>query len=148
VLFIDKTKYIELLDETERYRYSYRKESGYGKTTFLNMLCSYYDIAQAATFEDVFGGLYICAHPTLSRSRHLVLLLDLTTITTSNEPATIYKSFHSTINPVLENFVKKYWGWIGDGSDIEGMICQHNASTSLMRVLVRIGRANARILFS
>jgi hypothetical protein len=135
VLFIDKTKYIELLDATDRYRYRFLQCSGYGKSTFLNMLCRYYDIAEAATFDDVFGGLYISDHPTPWRSRHLVLLFDLSKIIISANPATMTNNFHSAINDVLGDFVQKYWGL----KDRRRMICENNASTSLLLVLVRIG---------
>jgi hypothetical protein len=140
VLFIDKTKYIELLDEDRHYRYRYVQHAGLGKSTFLNMLSRYYDIAEAATFDDVFRGLYISDHLTPWRSRLLVLQLDLSMIAISDNTATMINNFHSAINDVLEDFVQKYWGWIGNGGDSRHMICENNASTSLILVLVRIGR--------
>jgi len=139
MLFVDKTKYIERLDANERYRYLFLRPRQFGKSTFLSMLCSYYDIAQAATFENAFGGLYICSNPTPSRSRHLVLLLDLSAISINGDPTAKETSFNTSINSVLRDFLEKYWGRIGDKkSDIQDIICSGDASVSLMEVLVRI----------
>jgi hypothetical protein len=139
LLFLDKTKYIELLDEKERYQYVFVRPGGFGKSTFLNMLCSYYDIAAAATFQDVFGGLYIGNQPTPSLSRHLVLQLDLSMIRISGNLAATQTSFHTVINNVLRVFLEKYRNWIGDQkSDFDKIISPENASASLVRVLVCI----------
>jgi hypothetical protein len=136
-LFVDKTKYIELLDAKERYQYLFVRPYGFGKSTFLNMLCCYYDIAAPAAIKDSFGGLYIGSKLTSSHSRHLVLHLDLSIISTSGNLAATETSFHNSINIILRAFLEKYWSWIGDEkNDIAKIICPENASSSLMRVLV------------
>lgn len=57
-LFVDKARYIEVLDKHFNYSYVLAAAS-VRQTTFLNLLCSYYDIAGADDWEDIFGGLYI-----------------------------------------------------------------------------------------
>ncbi|KAF8536803.1 hypothetical protein BDD12DRAFT_807480 [Trichophaea hybrida] len=72
-LFVDKTRYIELLDQSGVYSNMFLRPRRFGKSTFLNMLCAYYDVATAAEFNDIFGGLYISKNPTEFRGRHHIL---------------------------------------------------------------------------
>ena len=60
---VDKARYIEVLDETVNYAYMFSRPRRFGKTTFLSLLCTYYDIAGADDWEGFFGGLYISNKP-------------------------------------------------------------------------------------
>jgi Predicted AAA-ATPase len=135
-LFIDKTKYIKLLDHDDTYHCMFLRPRRFGKTTFLNTLCEYYDIAGASSFDDVFGGLYIGKHPTGSRNKHLVLKLDLSEIEVGNGIEIMRTSFNEGINFTLTCFLEKYREWLRNDYDIERIINPNNAATSLKRVLV------------
>jgi hypothetical protein len=136
ILFIDKTKYIEILDATKRYQYLFLRPRRFGKSTFLNMLCRYYDIAQATSFQDLFGGLYIGSNPTSSCCNHLVLKFDLSSIGISSDIDSTKDSFNANINVTLRSFLEYYKDWLGEGWNQQDLICERNASTSLMNVLV------------
>jgi len=47
----DKTPYIEILDRKPKYQYSYLRPRRFGKSTFLQMLESYYDQISPAFLE-------------------------------------------------------------------------------------------------
>ena len=132
-LFVDKTRYIEVLDKYFNYSYMFLRSRRFGKTTFLNLLCTYYDIVGADDWEDVFGGLYISNNPTASRSKHLVLQLDLTNIDISGGISHIRLSFHRYLNFRLYRFLDKYHRFLGGMS--AGNVLEED-STSLRKVLV------------
>lgn len=135
-IFIDKTKYIELLDESKNYSYMFLRPRRFGKSTFMGTLCKYYDIAEIDSFQSLFGSLYIGKHPTKYRNSHLVLKLDLSTINISSDIARTERSFNKTVNAVLASFLRKYRRFLGDGWQLESILDEIEASISLQNVLV------------
>ena len=135
-LFVDKTKYIEVLDEDFNYAYMFLRPRRFGKTTFLNLLCTYYDIAGAADWEDIFGGLYIGNNPTASRSKHMVLQLDLSRVDISGDISHIRLSLHHYLNTQLSRFLNKYHRFLRGKSMPEGNIHEEDSTISLDKVLV------------
>ena len=135
-LFVDKTRYIEVLDKHFNYAYMFLRPRRFGKTTFLNLLCTYYDIAGADDWEDIFGGLYIGNNPTASRSKHMVLQLDLSNINISGDINRIELSLHQYLNVELSRFLGKYRRFLGGQSMSGDNILHENSNSSLRRVLV------------
>ena len=63
-VYVDKTRYIELLEQSAiRYPLIVRPRR-FGKTLFTMMLQAYYDKAAAGDFERNFSGTYIADHKT------------------------------------------------------------------------------------
>ena len=82
--YVDKTRYIELLESTlARYPFFVRPRR-FGKTLFTQTLQAYYDIAAAKDFEKNFAGTYIGEHKTPLANKYRVLLLDFSGINSSN----------------------------------------------------------------
>ena len=106
----------------------------FGKTTFLNLLCGYYDIARADDWEVIFGGLYIGNNPTASRSKHLVLRLDLSGIDVSGDISDIKLSLDDYLNFVLSQFFDKYSCFLGGIPG--GNTLHQNRTISLRTALV------------
>jgi hypothetical protein len=62
--YIDKTRFINLLeDEANRYQIFVRPRK-FGKSLFFSILANYYDINRADKFQSLFGDLFIGQHPT------------------------------------------------------------------------------------
>ncbi|KAA8910762.1 hypothetical protein FN846DRAFT_888157 [Sphaerosporella brunnea] len=141
LLFVDKTKYIEILDQTNEYAYMFLRPRRFGKSTFLNMLCTYYDIAQADKWENIFGGLYIGNNPTASRSKHLVLRFDLSGIDISGGISLTRQTFHDYLNIVLSEFLVKYRHFLGGKNTFEGIICRESGTASLYAVLTLVKKS-------
>lgn len=57
-LYVDKTKYIELLENMDNYVLFLRPRR-FGKTLFASVLEYYYDICHKSEFDKLFNGLYI-----------------------------------------------------------------------------------------
>lgn len=80
--YVDKTRYIELLESLpEKYPMILRSRR-FGKTLFANMLGYYYDQRRADEFDEIFAGTYIHAHPTPKRGMYLMLTFNFSGINT------------------------------------------------------------------
>ena len=117
--YVDKTRYIELLEALpEKYPIILRSRR-FGKTLFANMLGYYYDQRHADEFDEIFAGTYIHAHPTPKRGAYLMLTFNFSGINTETlENANQGFAFHvqSSIRSFAtiyrEYFSENEWEWI------------------------------------
>lgn len=63
--FVDKTMYLPLIEKMPSYLFLIRPRR-FGKSLFLSIMRTYYDILQRDEFERYFGGLWIGSHPPTS----------------------------------------------------------------------------------
>ena len=77
--YVDKTPFIEDIEESNMYFYFIRPRR-FGKTLTISMLENYYDINKKDDFEDIFGKLYIGQNPTPEHNKYLVLHLNFAQI--------------------------------------------------------------------
>jgi hypothetical protein len=57
-VYVDKTKYLELLDNEPNKTFFFTRSRKFGKSLFLSMTSCYYDFAKADKFDTLFGNLY------------------------------------------------------------------------------------------
>jgi hypothetical protein len=62
-IYIDRTNFIELIEDRYRYIFFMRPRK-FGKSLFLSMLDYYYNIKHKDSFERLFGQFYIGRKPT------------------------------------------------------------------------------------
>ncbi|MDR0681268.1 MAG: AAA family ATPase, partial [Dysgonamonadaceae bacterium] len=74
--YIDKTRFIEALENESNPNQFFIRPRKFGKTLFLTMLYNYYDLNRKDGFEQVFGNLYIGKHPTPERGSYAMLEFD------------------------------------------------------------------------
>ncbi|RUS34283.1 hypothetical protein BC938DRAFT_481471 [Jimgerdemannia flammicorona] len=142
MLFVDKTMYIEQLEKVQtHFRYTFLRPRRFGKSAFLGLLCTYYDIHTAGEFHELFGPLYIGQHPTPWRNKHLVLKFDLSSISVSGSIDLMRESFNEKINAVLKVFIEKYEEELAY-PDIASVIVTRDASASLNNLLKLVGSSN------
>lgn len=106
-LFIDKSRYIETLENDVSYQFFIRPRR-FGKSLFLSMLSSYYDINNKQEFEELFGKLYIGKNPTAKRTSYFVLELDFSNIATDKGKLNLINGFEKSILDSVEDFINKY----------------------------------------
>lgn len=82
--YVDKTKYIGLLEQTARFLFLIRPRR-FGKSLFLNMLSCYYDVKYADRFDELFGNQYIGKHPTTEQGKYLVLRFNFSMIRATDD---------------------------------------------------------------
>ena len=67
--YIDKTEYIEKIENLAEKRIMFLRPRKFGKTLFTSTLENYYDVAKANKFERLFGGTYIGQNPTKLKNK-------------------------------------------------------------------------------
>jgi hypothetical protein len=83
--YVDKTRFIEKLENEDNPSHFFIRPRKFGKSTFLTMLRSYYDVNAKDEFEQIFGNLYIGKHPTPERNSYAIMEFDFSGLNTSSE---------------------------------------------------------------
>ncbi|MDR0938418.1 MAG: AAA family ATPase, partial [Mediterranea sp.] len=109
--YVDKTKYIPLLEEQSRYLIFIRPRR-FGKSLLLSMLRSYYDIAQKEKFGQLFGDLWIGKRPTHRQGTYQVLHLDFSKI--GGDIDDLAERFDAYSAARLNDFMDRYRGYYDD----------------------------------
>ncbi|MDR2776139.1 MAG: AAA family ATPase, partial [Tannerella sp.] len=102
-VYIDKTRFIELLENENNDNLFFTRPRKFGKSLFFSMLSHYYDIKQEDKFELLFGDLYIGKHPTPRHNSYMVLNLDFSGLDTSDE-----ESFKVSLSYRLQSDVRRF----------------------------------------
>ena len=105
--YVDKTKYIEKLENFSNKRIMFLRPRKFGKTLFTSTLENYYDILKTDKFEKLFGETYIGKNPTANRNKYNILKFNFSGIDTETEEATI-SGFKSKLVASIKEFAQKY----------------------------------------
>jgi len=106
--YVDKTKYIEILENYgSRYLFFLRPRR-FGKSLFLSMLSHYYDINRKDEFEKLFGETYIGKNPTPKRNSYPILRFNFSMVKTFGTLEEIRNSFISYVHAEVMDFIRKY----------------------------------------
>ena len=105
--YVDKTEYIEKLENLAEKRIMFLRPRKFGKTLFTSVLENYYDIKKKEKFEELFKETYIGKKPTKLRNSYNILKFNFSGIDTTNEETTI-KGFKNEIASSIYVFVEKY----------------------------------------
>ena len=106
-IYVDKTMYIEKLENISDKRVMFLRPRKFGKTLFTSTIENYYDIAKKDKFEELFSKTYIGKNPTKNKNSYHILRFNFSGIDTTNVEATI-KGFKKEIASSIEVFVNKY----------------------------------------
>ncbi len=128
--FVDKTNYIEKLEQTSNP--VFLRPRRFGKSLLCRMLECYYDINQQADFERLFGHTYIGQNPTPSRNAFWVLLLNFSTVKPTGTLIDIEKRFDLICNLRMKTVVDRNASWLNDQVNI---IMNGEASANLQTLL-------------
>jgi len=139
LLFIDKTKYIEILEQEPDYQFFIRPRR-FGKSLFVSMLENYYDINKQDNFDELFGDLYIGKNPTASKNSYLVLTLDFSGLVTNQGKERFYESFNGMIVNEVQLFLSKYTSYLSDDTLGEEHKKADSSIDFLKRVLTKSDR--------
>ena len=106
-LYIDKTHFIEILEENYRFL-SFLRPRRFGKSLLISTLPYYYDEYYADIWDNLFKDTYIGKNPTKFKSSYRILFLEFSGISTQSSE-TIYEDFNLTSNSVV-TIAKKILG--------------------------------------
>jgi len=103
--YVDKTGFITQLEAFRRV--IHLRPRRFGKSLFISMLESYYDVASAHKFDTLFGGLAIHERPTAYHNSYYILRFNFSGIATKDFE-TIMAGFLNKVRTAVEIFVSKY----------------------------------------
>ena len=105
--YVDKTKYIEKLENLAEKRIMFLRPRKFGKTLFTSTLENYYDLKKADKFEKLYGETYIGKNPTKLKNSYHILKFNFSGIDTANEETTM-KGFKEKVLIAIGGFINKY----------------------------------------
>ena len=105
--YVDKTQYIEKLENISDTKVMFLRPRKFGKTLFTSTLECYYDINKKDKFEELFKETYIGKNPTEFRNSYYIMHFDFSGIDTSDYETTI-KGFREKCDITINEFIKKY----------------------------------------
>jgi hypothetical protein len=105
--YVDKTRYIELLERENNRNQFFIRPRKFGKSLFFKTLSYYYDLNEADNFETLFGDLYIGKHPTPERNTYAVMQFDFSGLDTSSEEKFVI-AFSESVQNTVRLFFRTY----------------------------------------
>ena len=105
--YVDKTMYIEKLENLAEKRIIFLRPRKFGKTLFTSTLENYYDLKKVDKFEKLYANTYIGKNPTKLKNSYYILKFNFSGIDTTNEETTI-KGFKNEVASSIKLFVEKY----------------------------------------
>ncbi len=100
--YIDKTKYIPLVEETP-FIFLIRPRR-FGKSLFLSTLQSYYDVKKHERFQEFYNNTWILENPTEERGKYLTLYFNFSAIL--KEKDKVQDDFNNYCLKVINAFVR------------------------------------------
>ena len=106
LVFADKTRYVQKLEELGSSAVMFLRPRRFGKTLFTDILQSYYDRSLAAGFDANFSGTWINDHRTPLASSYYCLRFDFSLV--SPQPDRISQGFIGAVIAGLTDFTVSY----------------------------------------
>jgi len=104
-LYVDKTHFIKNIEITGKL--IHLRPRRFGKSLFLSMLDSYYDVAQADKFDELFQGLYIHEHPTENKNNYYMLRFNFSGVENVTRDS-LKTGFLNKVKSGVTRFINKY----------------------------------------
>ena len=124
---VDKTMFFEKMERAGNFLFLVRPRR-FGKSLFLDMLESYYDINQKDNFQELFRGLYVADHPTKEQGQFQVLHLDFSAV--GSDLDNLYENFNRYLTQRCILFAQKYAAYYPNGF-VEELQSQGNGMAML-----------------
>jgi hypothetical protein len=143
--YVDKTSYIEKLEQLNAKYLFFIRPRRFGKSLFLSMLENYYDLNRKDDSERLFGDLYIGKHPTERRNKYFILHLDFSGLNTSGK-VELEGSLRSTLKSEIIEFFNTYSMYFEDVSMLKEEVRQYEDLRPMWNVLFRaVKRSGTKI---
>jgi hypothetical protein len=107
--YVDKTMFIPQVEKT-RFNFLIRPRR-FGKTLFLSMLETYYDINKKERFEEFYHDTWILKNPTEYKNSYLILYFNFSVVNPDIDK--VEDSFTNYCNSEIGAFLRKYAHFLG-----------------------------------
>ena len=105
--YVDKTSYIEKLENLAERYIMFLRPRKFGKTLFTSVLENYYDVNKKESFEKLFGETYIGKNPSKLKNSYCILRFNFSGIDTNSEERAI-NTFKEKVADSIQKFINKY----------------------------------------
>ena len=126
---VDKSEYIQKLELTENP--IYLRPRRFGKSMFCSLLHYYYDLNEAARFDELFGDTWIGRNPTGKQNQYMVLHLNFSSIDVSDSLADLEHEFKINCNATLQALQQSYAIYL---QDLPRLDLNDSVSSNLFRL--------------
>jgi hypothetical protein len=109
--YVDKTRFIELLENEHNPYHIFIRPRKFGKSLLLSTFYYYYSINEANKFTQLFGNHYIGRNPTPKKGQYAVMNFNFSGIDTNSEDR-FTDSFNDTVRKTIQTFVEQYFNVI------------------------------------
>ena len=122
-IYVDKTMYIEKLENLSDRTIMFLRPRKFGKTLFTSTLECYYDVSKKEEFETLFANTYIGENPTKSKNSYHILRFNFSGISTNTIEETI-NGFKNKISASIKVFTERYGMdfYINENDTAEGIL--------------------------
>ncbi|MEZ4887256.1 MAG: AAA family ATPase [Chitinophagales bacterium] len=138
--YVDKTHYIELLENTDKKYLFYLRPRRFGKSLFISILQHYYGLEYKDKFQQLFGNYYIGQHPTSTANQYMVIDFEFTKITVKTTENT-EKGFLERVKAGVERFFNTYSSFFSVTEIKETL--RKNVASDVMEKVVTLMLKNA-----
>jgi len=120
--YVDKTRFIELLEnENNRFQFFIRPRR-FGKSLFLSILDNYYGVEKS---DAVFKDLYIGKNPTPEKNKYAILKFNFSGLDTDNHEG-FRKSFSNRVQESVRLFLGRYKNVFSDSASLLNTLSEKN----------------------
>ena len=122
-IYVDKTMYIEKLENLSDRTIMFLRPRKFGKTLFTSTLECYYDVSKKEEFKTLFANTYIGENPTKSKNSYHILRFNFSGISTNTIEETI-NGFKNKISASIKVFTERYGMdfYINENDTAEGIL--------------------------
>ncbi len=105
--FVDKTRFIEVLENFDEPYLFFLRPRRFGKSLFVSVLENYYDRSKTELTDKLFKDLYIGSHPTPLKNSYYILSFDFSGVNIDDE-GSVLANFKGKILKGTDAFLRNY----------------------------------------
>ncbi|AEM78210.1 ATP-binding protein [Thermoanaerobacter wiegelii] len=144
-LYVDKTMYIEKIENLNSKYLFFIRPRRFGKSLFLSTLENYYDINNEKDFEKLFGDLYIGKNPTKLKNSYMIFKLNFSGLNTENKDK-LKESFLLSMKNSINALLGRYEGILENTEEIRKKIDQiTDINAVIMTIINEVKKVGKKI---
>ena len=132
--YVDKTMYLKSIEEVGDYLFFIRPRR-FGKSLFLSVMETYYDILKEDRFDLFYKGTFIHRQPTKEKNNYLILKFNFSAV--DPHPDRMEDSFLNNIQTEVRSFLNRYGDYL-DRRDREELRDELSRINSPADILLRV----------
>jgi hypothetical protein len=144
--YIDKTMYLKAIEETGNYLFFIRPRR-FGKTLFLSVMETYYDILKKDRFDLFYAGTHIHQNPTGEKNKYLILKFNFSAVDPYSQR--IETSFLNNVQTMAGSFLHKYTDYLLSPAreELRNKLGQMSSAADILLGITNLCRDSNRQLY-